>query len=86
VLVTPRYHHWHHARRADYVDVNYAIHLPLVDMLMGTFKHPPRGEWPAEYGVMKLETVPRGFWKQALMPLTAKKDYPDHVGRDDRPA
>jgi lathosterol oxidase len=82
VLVTPRYHHWHHARQADYVDVNYAIHLPLVDMLMGTFKLPPRGEWPTEYGVMKLETVPAGFLAQARMPLSRTKVYDDYVGRD----
>ncbi len=83
VLVTPRYHHWHHARQAEYIDVNYAIHLPLVDMLMGTFKRPPRGEWPAEYGVMKLETVPAGFLAQALMPVSRTKTYEDYVGRDD---
>lgn len=83
VLVTPRYHHWHHARHIDYIDVNYAIHLPLVDMLMGTFKRPPVGEWPKEYGVMKLETVPHGLWTQALMPFGPKRTYPEFVGRDD---
>jgi sterol desaturase/sphingolipid hydroxylase (fatty acid hydroxylase superfamily) len=80
VLVTPRYHHWHHARDAAYVDVNYAIHLPLVDMLMGTFKRPPSGVWPDEYGVMKLETVPRGFWPQTWMPFRAKKLHERFVG------
>ena len=83
VLVTPRYHHWHHARQADYVDANYAIHLPLVDMLMGTFRLPPRGQWPVEYGVMKPESVPRGFWAQALMPMSRRQAYDDYVGRDD---
>ena len=72
VLVTPRYHHWHHAREKAYVDVNYAIHLPLVDMLMGTFKLPPRQEWPREYGVLKLETVPDGIVAQHLMPFRPK--------------
>ena len=86
LLVTPRYHHWHHARQAEYVDANYAIHLPLVDMLMGTLKLPPRGEWPAEYGVMKLETVPTGFLAQALMPMSRTKTYEDYVGRDDNGA
>lgn len=81
VLVTPRYHHWHHARHRDYIDVNYAIHLPVVDMLMGTFRRPPRGAWPDEYGVMKLDTVPRGFWPQTWMPLGPKKTYADFVGR-----
>ena len=69
LLVTPRYHHWHHAREPAYVDVNYAIHLPLVDMLMGTFKLPRDGSWPAEYGVLKPETVPTGIWHQHLMPF-----------------
>ena len=82
LLVTPRYHHWHHARHAEYMDVNYAIHLPLVDMLMGTFKRPPAEVWPEEYGVMKLETVPRGIWAQTLMPLGPKKTFENHVGAD----
>ena len=81
VLVTPRYHHWHHARHADYMDVNYAIHLPLVDMLMGSFKRPPANVWPEEYGVMKLETVPTGIVAQTLMPLGAKKTFEDFVGK-----
>jgi sterol desaturase/sphingolipid hydroxylase (fatty acid hydroxylase superfamily) len=83
VLVTPRYHHWHHARHADYMDVNYAIHLPLVDMLMGTFKRPPQNQWPEEYGVMKLETVPEGLSQQTLMPLRRRKVFERFVGRGD---
>jgi lathosterol oxidase len=82
LIVTPRYHHWHHARHVDFMDVNYAIHLPLVDMLMGTFKRPPPGAWPEEYGVMKLETVPRGIWAQTLMPMGPKKTFDNHVGAD----
>ncbi len=79
LLVLPRYHHWHHARHRDYLDVNYAIHLPLVDMLMGTFRLPRDGSWPQEYGVMKLETVPRGILRQHLMPFRRTRDYDDHV-------
>jgi sterol desaturase/sphingolipid hydroxylase (fatty acid hydroxylase superfamily) len=69
VLVLPRYHHWHHARDPAYVDANYAIHLPLVDMLMGTFRLPRDGSWPTGYGVLKPETVPAGIWRQHLMPF-----------------
>lgn len=81
VLVTPRYHHWHHARHVDYMDVNYAIHLPVVDMLMGTFKRPPANAWPEEYGVMKLETVPTGIVAQTLMPLRGQKTFDVFVGK-----
>ena len=63
------------------MDVNYAIHLPLVDMLMGSFKRPPANTWPDEYGVMKLETVPTGIVAQTLMPLRAKKTFNDFVGK-----
>lgn len=79
VLVLPRYHHWHHARHVDYWDRNYAIHLPVVDMLMGSFKLPRDGSWPEEYGVLRLETVPRGLVAQHVMPFRAKREYEDHV-------
>ena len=67
VLVLPRYHHWHHARDPACVDVNYAIHLPLVDMLMGTFRLPRDGSWPAEYGVLDPASVPEGIVAQHLL-------------------
>lgn len=73
LVVLPRYHHWHHVRDPAYVDKNYAIHLPLVDMLMGTFKLPPPGEWPKEYGVLKPETVPEGIVMQQWMPFSPRK-------------
>ncbi|RNL62347.1 sterol desaturase family protein [Nocardioides marmoriginsengisoli] len=79
VLVLPRYHHWHHARHVDYWDRNYAIHLPLVDMLMGSFKLPRDGSWPEEYGVLRLETVPQGIVAQHLMPFRGKREYEDYV-------
>jgi lathosterol oxidase len=49
-------------------------------MLMGTFARPPAGQWPDEYGVMKLETVPRGLVAQTLMPLRTRKSFEDFVG------
>jgi lathosterol oxidase len=80
LVVLPRYHHWHHARKKEFIDVNYAIHLPLIDMLMGTFKLPPsQDEWPEEYGVMKLDTVPTGIMEQHLMPFRNKKTFDDFV-------
>jgi lathosterol oxidase len=82
VLVTPRYHHWHHARDRAYEDANYAIHLPLVDMVMGTFRRPRSREWPREYGVTQLESVPRGFWPQTWMPFRSKRTFNDYVGGD----
>lgn len=77
LVVLPRYHHWHHVRDPAWVDRNYAIHLPLVDMLMGTFRLPPAGEWPSSYGVLKPETVPEGIWRQQWMPFSRRKVWRD---------
>jgi len=67
IIATPQFHHWHHAKDADYCDANYAVHLPVIDMIFGTYRC-PRGKWPAEYGVVAGEPPPR-FWKQMLHPF-----------------
>lgn len=79
LVVLPRYHHWHHARHVDYWDRNYAIHLPVVDMLMGSFKLPRDGSWPEEYGVLELERVPEGILAQHVMPFQGDRTFADHV-------
>lgn len=68
-LVTPRFHHWHHAIEAEGVDKNFAIHFPLLDRLFGTY-HFPAGRWPTGYGVP--ETVPKGYRAQFLYPFRRK--------------
>ncbi|GGR53121.1 lathosterol oxidase [Nocardioides luteus] len=79
LIVLPRYHHWHHARHRDYWDRNYAIHLPVVDMLMGSFKLPRDGSWPEEYGVLKRETVPVGILAQHVAPFRGPRTYDNYV-------
>ncbi len=49
------------------VDINYAVHLPVIDILFGTF-FLPRHKWPESYGIRN-ETVPRGILKQQLYPF-----------------
>ena len=39
-MATPRFHHWHHAIEAEGVDKNFAIHLPWLDQLFGTYYLP----------------------------------------------
>ncbi|MFU8817893.1 MAG: sterol desaturase family protein, partial [Pseudomonadales bacterium] len=67
LLVTPQYHHWHHARDPAYVDANYAVHLPIIDMLFGTFRLPGKA-WPDSYGVLEPD-VPAGFLRQLTFPF-----------------
>lgn len=69
-IATPRFHHWHHGLEQEAVDVNFAIHLPLLDKLFGTF-HLPEGRWPKDYGVP--EKVPGGYWAQLKYPFVRKQ-------------
>ncbi len=73
VLVLPRYHHWHHAREPGCEDINYAIHLPWVDRLMGTFRLPADGSWPREYGLREPGEVPDGIVAQHLAPFRSAR-------------
>ena len=36
-------------------------------------------QWPQEYGVMKLETVPKGIVRQHLMPFQGGRRFDDYV-------
>ncbi len=71
MLATPQFHHWHHSKDHQYMDANYAVHLPVIDMLFGTYRC-PRGEWPDEYGIVSGEPPP-GFWGQMWHPFQRSK-------------
>ena len=70
VIVTPNFHHWHHAQDDEAIDKNYAAHFAFIDHLFGTAVQSDR-EWPARYGVVG-DYVPGGFWKQLAFPFTWK--------------
>jgi sterol desaturase/sphingolipid hydroxylase (fatty acid hydroxylase superfamily) len=70
-LVTPRFHHWHHGSDRAAIDINYASHFPIYDWLFGTHHLPENEQWPQKYGVVG-DTVPRGYWRQFMYPLSAK--------------
>ena len=67
LLVTPRFHHWHHAREAAAVDKNFAVHVPWIDRLFGTAYFPPE-RWPAAYGIGGPQ-VPDGWLRQLVLPF-----------------
>jgi lathosterol oxidase len=65
LLVTPRFHHWHHAVTPP--DRNFAVHFPWLDQLFGTH-HLPDNRWPEELGVPG-HPVPLSFAAQFVYPL-----------------
>jgi lathosterol oxidase len=68
VVATPQFHHWHHGAEPEAVDKNFAVHLPVIDWLFGTF-HLPKGRWPASYGLAHGDAVPEGFLRQFTYPF-----------------
>jgi len=69
ILVTPRFHHWHHAVAP--IDRNFAVHFPWLDRLFGTY-YMPGSEWPAELGIHG-HPVPEGFFMQFVQPFQRKR-------------
>lgn len=68
LLATPQFHHWHHGAEREAVDKNFAVHLPVLDWLFGTY-HLPRGRWPAAYGLAGGAPVPEGYVRQFVGPF-----------------
>jgi lathosterol oxidase len=67
LLVTPRFHHWHHSAAPEARDRNFAVHLPWLDRLFGT-RHLPPGAWPDDYGIAG-RPVPEGYLTQLVDPF-----------------
>jgi len=70
VFATPRFHHWHHSAQAEAVDVNFAVHLPVIDRLFGTY-YLPDGAWPTAYGIAG-DPVPEGHLRQLVYPFAPR--------------
>lgn len=68
LLVTPRFHHWHHAVRP--IDKNFAVHFPWIDRLFGTF-YLPADAWPENVGIHN-DPIPEEFGRQLLWPFHRK--------------
>lgn len=71
IIVTPQFHHWHHASDKAAIDRNYAAHFSFLDYLLGTAV---RGEakWPEKYGIVG-GGMPDGWIKQQAYPFNKPK-------------
>lgn len=67
VVVTPDFHHWHHASDDEAIDRNYAAHYAFLDYLFGTAVKSTR-RFPEKYGVVG-DYMPDGFVRQQLFPF-----------------
>jgi sterol desaturase/sphingolipid hydroxylase (fatty acid hydroxylase superfamily) len=75
VIVTPRFHHWHHAAEAQAIDKNFAVHLPVLDRVFGSILLPPGDLWPAQYGIAG-NPIPESYVTHTVYPFA-----PERFGR-----
>jgi len=66
VIVSPRFHRWHHTTEAEALDTNFAGLFPLWDLLFGTY-HMPANRRPSRFGTS--EPVPPTLGGQLLHPF-----------------
>ena len=71
VIVTPQYHHWHHAKDKEAHDKNFAVHFPVIDMLFGTY-HSLENGFPKQTGIEETDFPKHGYIKQFLYPFKRK--------------
>ena len=75
LIATPRFHHWHHGKEQAAIDVNFAVHFPVLDRWFGTHHLPPGdgpAAWPDGTGVAH-DPPPRGFLGQLAHPFRRAK-------------
>ncbi len=83
LVLTPDFHHWHHANERDAINSNFSTLLPVWDVLFGTFRV-PAGPGPQRYGVD--EPVPLSIGRQLLYPFRRTRVSEENVGvLDDGP-
>jgi lathosterol oxidase len=73
LTATPQFHHWHHCADPGLVDKNFAVHLPMLDRLFGTY-YLPKGVWPTSYGVIGGVESKKGYFGQLIQPFLPAKD------------
>ncbi len=67
IIATPKFHHWHHTSDPDTLDRNFAVSLPLWDLVFGTY-HNPVGRWPEGYGLAG-KPIRGGYLTHLLAPF-----------------
>lgn len=50
IIITPEFHHWHHANEPEAHNSNHSVFLPLWDIIFGTY-YMPADKRPQVYGI-----------------------------------
>ena len=69
LLVSPRFHRWHHAKDKAAIDKNFCLAFPFLDLIGGTYYCP--SHLPTKYGIFdsKVDPIPESFLGQLWHPF-----------------
>jgi sterol desaturase/sphingolipid hydroxylase (fatty acid hydroxylase superfamily) len=71
LIVSPEFHHWHHANERAAYDHNFAGFCAFWDVCFGTVHLPRKGRrGPDVYGLT--EPMPRSYWRLIMHPFTRR--------------
>lgn len=70
VIVSPAFHHWHHANQKEAYDKNFARMFPFIDTFFQTALH-KGSQTPEVYGVD--DDLPDSFLRQLVSPFRAER-------------
>lgn len=73
IVITPEFHHWHHADDPEAINSNYSVFLPAWDLLFRTY-FMPTDRRPEVYGIA--EPMPAGLVGQFLHPFRGGRALP----------
>ncbi len=71
LIITPGFHHWHHANQHEAHDRNFGGQLAIWDRMFGTYYDAPQPR-PEIYGVDN--PPPESFFAHLLEPFTPRRD------------
>jgi sterol desaturase/sphingolipid hydroxylase (fatty acid hydroxylase superfamily) len=76
LIVSPEFHHWHHANERAAYDRNFAGFCAFWDVCFGTVHLPRRGpRAPDVYGLT--ERMPRSYWRLMAYPFMRRRSTPE---------
>ena len=70
IVLTPDFHHWHHANQPEAINTNFSTFLPIWDLIFGSF-YMPADRRPQRYGVD--DPVPVDMAGQLIYPFRGLK-------------
>lgn len=69
LIVSPRFHHWHHSRDPRAINCNYTTFFSFIDLIFGSYYLPKDKSFPSDLG--ENDHIPESLVSQFVYPMKA---------------